>query len=148
MLSTFDGKRINQVPHREKFLAVERELGPERVRAVRADLDRIIDEMRPAPDMDRRAFNSSFLGSKMKPWPFPLAHLDEAASQILGVVQDEHVQEEAIVYFCLFMWECIVNRDEEWVFYNPDSLTCDRAPNEEDSYGNVYFERYLNGNGL
>lgn len=49
MLSTLDGDNMNPTPRArvEYFEAVKRRLGPERLAAVRADLDRIIDEMTP-----------------------------------------------------------------------------------------------------
>jgi hypothetical protein len=40
--------------------------------------------------------------------------------------------------FGLFVWECIMNRDEEWVFYDPNLTPND--PNREIT-GKVYFER-------
>ena len=47
MLQTLDGKSIDYIPHAQDFAALERCLGPERLDEVRADLNRIIDDMPP-----------------------------------------------------------------------------------------------------
>ncbi len=139
MLSTIDGKSINRVPHLADFVAVQRSLGPERLAAVRADLNRIIDEMAPDTQTGNRSFSSSFLGSELTPWPYPLAHLYDVAREILGeAAEEQDVQDQAGLIFGLFVWECILNRDEEWVFYDPNLSSHD--PNREIT-GKVYFER-------
>ena len=104
MLSTLDGKGINRVPHPEDFEAVQRRLGPDRIAAVRADLDRIVEEMTPDAQTGRRTFSSSFLGSKLTPWPYPLAHLYDVAREILGEGAEERdVQDRAALIFGLFV---------------------------------------------
>jgi len=139
MLRTLDGDDIRRVPHTSDFEAVQRHLGTERTEAVRADLNRIVDEMTPDSQTGRRTFSSSFLGSKLTPWPYPLAHLYDVAREILGQSGDEQeVQDRAALIFGLFVWECIMNRDEDWVFYDPNLST--RDPNREIT-GKVYFER-------
>ena len=139
MLKTLDGKTISRVPHARDFNAVCRRLGPERLEAVRAHLNRIVDEMAPDSQSSRRTFSSSFLGSKLAPWPHPLAHLYYVAREILGQDTEEpEVQDRAALIFGLFVWECIMNRNEEWVFYDPNLST--RDPNREIT-GKVYFER-------
>jgi len=139
MLQTLDGKSIDYVPHAQEFAALQRCLGLERLQEVRADLNRIIDDMLPDDQTGQRTFSSSFLGSKLTPWPYPLAHLYDAAREMMGDAADEQdVQDRAALNFGLFVWECIVNRGEEWVFYDPNLSS--RDPNREIT-GKVYFER-------
>ena len=139
MLSTIDGKRINRVPHTEDFEAIQKRVGPDQVAEARADLNRIIDEMTPDAHTGLRSFSSSFLGSKLTPWAYPVAHLYDDARTLLGAsALERDVQSRAALSFGLFIWECIMNRDEEWVFYDPNLSTSD--PNREIT-GKVYFER-------
>ncbi len=139
MLSTLDGKRINRVPHPEYFEATQRRLGPDRISAVRADIDRIVEEMTPDAQTGHRTFSSSFLGSKLTPWPYPLAHLYDVAREIMGeTAEEQDIEDRAALIFGLFVWECIMNRHEEWVFYDPNLSS--RDPNREIT-GKVYFER-------
>ena len=139
MLKSIDGSRINRIPHREDFDAVARRLGVDRIEAVRAYLDRIIDEIERDNETGRRTFSSSFLGSQLTPWPQPLASLYDVSREILGQdTEERHVQDRAALIFGLFIWECIMNRDEEWVFYDPNLSTND--PNREIT-GKVYFEQ-------
>ena len=57
----------------------------------------------------------------------------------MGEAADEQdVQDRAALNFGLFVWECIVNREESWVFYDPNLGS--RDPNREIT-GKVYFER-------
>ena len=84
MLSTLDGKRISQVPHGEEFDVVKRHLGTERLEAVRAVVDRLIDGEDPAPETGLRTFSTSFVGSRLAPWQYPLAHLNDVAREMRG----------------------------------------------------------------
>ena len=57
---------------------------------------------------------------------------------MLGDAADEReVQEQAGLIFGLFVWECVMNRDELWTFYDPNLSS--RDPNKEIT-GKVYFE--------
>jgi hypothetical protein len=139
MLSALDGKPVSKVPHSAEFSAVLHRLGTTRVEAIRAELNRIIDAMAPDAQTKLRTFSSSFLGSKLTPWQPPLEEIYLTARDTLGASADEHdVQDRAAQMFGLFVWECIMNRDEEWVFYDPNLTPND--PNREIT-GKVYFER-------
>ena len=117
---------------------VQRRLGEERSLAVRTDLDRIIDNLPPDAQTGRRTFNSSILGSNLSPWPYPLSHLYNVAKEILGdTVEDQEIEDRAGLYFGLFVWACIMNRNEEWIFYDPNLSS--RDPNREIT-GKTYFE--------
>src|SRR5690349_9584799 len=121
MLMTLDRKPITRVPHAADFAAVVERLGAERVAEVRAYLDQVVDEMAPDPKTNRRTFSSSYLGSELSPWPKPLSHLYHVAKEIEGGAPSdkERVHERAALLFGLFIWECMINRDEEWVVYDP-----------------------------
>jgi hypothetical protein len=137
MLTTIDGKQITTVPHGAQFAAIERKLGSQRAEEVRADLHRIVDEIKPVDG--KRTFSSSHLGSDLTPWQPPLQHLYDVSREMLGAAADEaDVQQEAALAFGLFIWECIMTRDEEWAFYDPNLSAVD--PNREVT-GKVYFER-------
>jgi hypothetical protein len=141
MLSTLDGKSMSPTPRAraEYFEAVKRRLGSKRVTEVRADVGRIIDEMVPDLQTGQRTFSSSFLGSKLTPWPYPIAHLyDEARESLGGAAEEQDIQDRAALSFGLFIWECMVYRGEQWVFYDPNLSGHD--PNREIT-GKVYFER-------
>jgi hypothetical protein len=139
MLKSMDGDEIKKVPHANDFDSVQRRLGMERLGSVRAALNRIIDEMTPDSKTGRRTFSSSHLGSKLDPWPYPLAHLYDVASEILGDSAEERdVHDRSALIFGLFVWECIMHRDEEWMFYDPNLSS--RDPNREIT-GKIYFER-------
>jgi len=139
MLKSLNGAIVNRVPHSQDFEAIQRKLGSERLAAVRAELDRIVDEMAPDGQTGLRTFSSSFLGSKLSPWPYPVAHLYDVAREILGPqTDDKDIEDRAGLLFGLFIWECIMERDEEWVFYDPNLSGND--PNREIT-GKVYFER-------
>lgn len=115
-----------------------RRLGREQSEAVRAELNRIVDEMTPAAQTGLRTFSSSFLGSELTPWQPPLESLYEVARAILGPsAEEQDVQDRAAMTFGLFVWECIMNRDEQWAFYDPN---LPNDPNREVT-GKVYFER-------
>jgi hypothetical protein len=139
MLKSLKGDDVNGVPHHEEFKAVQRKLGTDRLAQVREDIDRIIDEMPPDAQTGHRTFSSSFLGSKLTPWPYPLAHLYDVAREILGKeADDQDVEVRAGLLFGLCIWECVMSRKEEWVFYDPNLSSQD--PNKEIA-GKVYFER-------
>ena len=138
MLKNLKGTRITRVPHEESFRAVKQMLGDDRVREVREGLNAIVDEMKPNAETGLRTFSSSYLGSNLSPWPYPLAHLHDVAKEIDGGSSaDEHVKHQAALYFGLFVWECIMHRKEHWIFYDPNLSSSD--PNKE-IIGKSYFE--------
>jgi hypothetical protein len=95
--------------------------------------------MEPDAQTGYRTFSSSILGSRLSPWPYPLAHLYDVAWEILGEsAEEQDVQDRAALIFGLLVWECIMNRDEKWTFYDPNLSSTD--PNRE-IMGKVYFER-------
>jgi len=138
MLYTLEDKQIKLVPHAGSFNAAIKELGEIRVSEVRAELDSIVDNM--APDRNgSRTFSSSILGSQLSPWPSPISHLYYVARVFEGQNPDEKkVQDTAALLFGLFVWECIIERQEKWVFWDPNLSGHD--PNREIT-GKVYFER-------
>ena len=138
MLFTIDGKQINRVPHRKDFDAVLHMLGDMRAEEVRAGLVKIIDEREPDAERGTRTFSSSFLGSELSPWPYPLKHLYDIAWEMEGdSAPAEIVETRAGLIFGLFVWESIMDREERWVFYDPNLSSDD--PNREIT-GKVYFE--------
>ena len=138
MLSTVDRKRIGTVAHANSFADVVKQLGPKRTDEVRAELDFIIEKMQPDVKTGKRTFSSSFLGSNLSPWQHPLSHLYHVARELLGGTVDEKlVQERAALIFGQFVWECVMNRPEQWIFYDPNLSVHD--PNREIT-GKVYFE--------
>ena len=138
MLFTIDGKQINRVPHRKDFDAVLDMLGEKRSDEVRAGLVKIIDEREPDAERGTRTFSSSYLGSELSPWPYPLKHLYDIAWEMEGeTAPDEVVEARAGLIFGLFVWESVMDRDEKWVFYDPNLSATD--PNREIT-GKVYFE--------
>jgi hypothetical protein len=138
MLKAIDGKRITTIPHRKDFEAVGRRLGTERAAQVRAELNRIVDQMKPDLGTGGRTFSSSFLGSELTPWQPPLEYLYNVSREMLGNSADEQdVQDRAALTFGLFVWDCMMNREEEWMFYDPNLSFND--PNREIT-GKVYFE--------
>ena len=84
MLLTIDDKRIKQVPHREDFDSVLGLLGHMRAEKVRQGLVDIIDNMDPDLDRGTRTFSSSFLGSELSPWSYPLKHIYDISWEIEG----------------------------------------------------------------
>jgi len=138
MLYTLDDKRITSVPHRGTFAAAIKGLGALRVSEVRAELNSIIDQM--APDKNgARTFSSSHLGSKLSPWPAPISHLYHVARVFDGKDADEKtVQDHAALLFGQFIWECVMNRKEKWVFWDPN---LDARDLNREILGKVYFER-------
>ena len=138
MLENVDGKRISKVAHADAFEQLLNQLGTERPEAVRRDLNRIIDELSPDRNTGYRTFSSSYLGSQLTTWPQPLSYLYDVAWELEGPNADEEtVQERAALFFGQFVWESIMNRDERWVFYDPNIDP--RYPNREIT-GKVYFE--------
>ena len=138
MLQNIEKRPINRVPHAREFRSYCRHLGDDRLEAVRAGLNRRIDAMPPDSETGSRTFSSSSLGSELTPWPYPIAHLYDVAREILGESADEQeVQDHAGLIFGLFVWECILNRDELWTVYDPNLSS--RDPNREIT-GKVYFE--------
>jgi hypothetical protein len=127
------------VAHQEAFAALVARLGAGRAQAVRSELNRIVERMPPDKESGRRKFNSSHLGSSLTPWEEPLSYLYELASADLGAnAPEDLVQERAALFFGQFVWECIMNRDEKWVFYDPNLSAKD--PNRQ-IVGKSYFER-------
>jgi hypothetical protein len=138
MLHTLDGKPIRSVAHAQAFNAALQQLGEGRAAEVRAGIHQIVDELEPNAE-GKRSFGSSALGSKLTPWPFPLSHIYDVASEMLGpTTEEEIIREKAALIFGQFVWECIMNRPEYWVFYDPNLSAHD--PNRE-IIGKVYFER-------
>lgn len=139
MLRTLDGKHITRVPHTTDFDAVLHRLGTQRSTEVRAHLNAVVDGIPPDPKTGRRTFSSSHLGSALSPWQPPLKHLYDVSCEIEGKdAEDEAIESRAALIFGLFIWECIMGREEEWVFYDPNLDS--RDPNREIT-GKVYFEQ-------
>ncbi len=139
MLETLDGQEITRVPRQTAFRALTQQLGADRCREIREYLYQIIEEMEPAKKTGLRTFSSSHLGSNLSPWPYPLKHLYDVAWEMEGAdAPDEHIEQQSGYSFGLFVWECIMNRDERWVFYDPNLSSSD--PNREIT-GKVYFEK-------
>lgn len=139
MLTTVKGSRVKNVPRREWFDIVVQKLGADRTAKVREEFNRIVDEMKPDASTGQRTFSSSHLGSGLSPWQPPLQFLYDVSREMLGSAADEEeVQRQAGLIFGLFVWECILNRPEEWAYYDPNLSPDD--PNREVT-GKVYFER-------
>lgn len=139
MLKTLDKKALTYLPHAGEFDAVRERLGAQRTAEVQAYLDHLIDDLPPDRTTGKRTFNSAYLGSKLAPWGYPLLHLYEVARQIEGPdATEQTVKEHSGRLFGLFIWECMLRRDDEnWIVYNPNLSS--RDPNREHS-GKVYFE--------
>lgn len=140
MLKSLDDKHITAVPHPGAFDAAKKQMGTVRVAEVRAELDAVISEMEPDKKTNLRTFSSSHLGSKLSPWPPPLSHLYHVAREMGGPkATEKEVQDQAALFFGLFVWEHIMNRkNESWVFYDPNLNS--RDLNREIT-GKVYFEQ-------
>jgi len=137
MLHTLEEKHIKSVPHLASFNAAIKELGKVRVGEVRAEPNSLVDNM-DRGNNGSRTFSSSILGSQLSPWPPPLSHLYYVARAFGGENPDEKkVQDQAALLFGLFVWECIMERPEKWVFWDPNLSGHD--PNRE-IMGKVYFE--------
>ena len=140
MLFTIDGDRITQIPRTRLpyFRAVAQLLGDVRTDEVRTEFNRLIDTMVPDQKTGLRTFSSSYLGSNLSPWPYPLAHLYDAAVEMAGPdISEREIQEQAGFSFGLFAWDCMMARDEKWAFYDPNMQS---DPNKEIT-GKIYFER-------
>jgi len=138
MLESINGDPVTKVAREDEFKAITEKLGVKRTQEVRDKLDSIIDEMEPSED-NRRAFKSSWLGSKLSPWKHPLSHLYDVACEIEGRSADDlEVEKRAGLIFGLFVWECMMHREELWTFYDPNLSSTD--PNREIT-GKHYFER-------
>jgi hypothetical protein len=138
MLESINGDIVTKVAREDVFNAIIKKLKAERTQKVREGLDTIIDEMEPTED-NRRAFNSSWLGSKLSPWKYPIKHLYDVASEIEGPSADDlEVERRAGLIFGLFIWDCMMRRKEIWAFYDPNLSSTD--PNREIT-GKHYFER-------
>ena len=72
--------------------------------------------------------------------PGAWSHLYHVAREIEGGrdAEEQEVQDRAALIFGLFVWECIMLRDEEWMVYDPNLSS--RDPNREIT-GKVYFEQ-------
>ncbi len=138
MLETLEGKQVTRVPHRADFDALIARLGAPTAEAIHDYLDSVIDNL-PVRDNGLRTFGSSQLGHDLTPWPEPLDRLYHHAWEFLGDdAREDDVQLQAALWFGLFVWQRIMERDESWVFYNPNLSATD--PNRE-PLGKVYFER-------
>ncbi len=140
MLFTIDGKPITEIPRIrvEYFRAVKNTLGPSSTQEVQAEFDRIVDQLPADARTGKRTFNSSYLGSSLSPWPYPLGYLYDAAVQMAGEnTPKDEIEQQSGFSFGLFVWECIINRGEAWTVYNPN-LPGDK---NNDVMGKVYFEQ-------
>ena len=138
MLKNVEGRNLTGVPHGAYFQAVVGRLGQVRADEVRSGLSRLVDSLPPDSARGIRIVNSSYLGSELTPWPHPLSHLYDVAREIEGANSDEEaVERQAALMFGLFVWECILEREESWVVYDPNLSAAD--PNRE-IIGKTYFE--------
>jgi hypothetical protein len=140
MLFSMDGERISEVPaKRRPFLNnVIRDLGPARTDEVCAELNRLVDELLPQDNSGHRTVNASYLGSKLAPWPYPLAHLYEVAKTSAAEgTSEEEIQEQASFSFGLLLWNCMISRDDSWTVYDPN-ITGDV---NREVIGKTYYER-------
>ncbi|MHB1423241.1 MAG: hypothetical protein ACYC3I_08615 [Gemmataceae bacterium] len=143
MLETIDGKRVASVPHRDDFDNLVRRLGADTADAIRDYLDSVIDELPPDGKTGCRKFNSSQLGRELSPWQEPLDELYQHSWEFLGEdAREEDVEDRAALWFGLFVWERIMERDEAWVFWDPNLGAND--PNRE-PLGKWYFEKSAAG---
>lgn len=139
MLQSLDGSVITTIPHAAQYRIVVQQLGPSRTQEVRDELVRRVDQMPSNRQRGLRMFNSSYLGSAITPWPFPLAHLYDVARELEGPLADEEeVQEKAGWFFGQFVWASLIQRTECWVVYDPNLSGWD--PNRL-RIGKTYFEQ-------
>ena len=125
------------------FIALVRRIGTETADAIRDYLDSVIDNLPLDEKTGHRTFGSSQLGRELSPWEEPLDQLYQEAWAFLGdEARDEDVEGRAALWFGLFVWERIMERDERWVFWDPNLSAAD--PNR-DPLGKVYFERAADG---
>jgi hypothetical protein len=117
-------------------------MGVDTANQIRACLDRIIDGL-PSGSNGLRTFTSSQLGSRLMPWPEPLAQLRRDSRECLGSQASQgEVEERAGLWFGLFVWERIMKAKEPWKFYDPNLSAAD--PNR-DPTGKIYFEQEADG---
>lgn len=139
MLMNIKDEEIRRLPHAKEYALVIAQLGTARADAVRRFLNDVIDNVPPDKKTGKRTFNSSHMGSRLSPWPAPLVFLYDVTREMFGPNADEEeVQGRSGMLFGLFVWEIIMNRDDEWVFWDPNLDP--RDPNRE-AAGKVYFER-------
>ena len=138
MLKTIDGKEMSTVTHREEFDALLTRIGIRTANAIRTYLDGQIDDL-PSGNNHCRSFGSSELGRKLSPWDEPLDRLYLHSREFLGgSATEKEVEDQAALWFGLFVWERIMDREEEWLYYDPNLSANDvnREP-----LGKVYFEK-------
>ena len=139
MLETLNGKCVMAVPHRGDFDALIHRLGTDVADAIRDYLDRIIDSLPLDRKTGRRTFGTSQLGRELSPWKEPLAQLYFQSREFLGMqASEKEVEDRAALWFGLFVWERIIERDEPWVFWDPNLSATDL---NREPQGKVYFER-------
>ena len=138
MLETVDSKAIKSVPHREDFDALIRRLGQVTTTAIRNYLNDVIDEL-PLDKDNRRTFSSSQLGRELSPWDEPLDQLYWHGREFLGEdASEKDVEDQAALWFGLFVWECIMSQDTTWVYWDPNLNANDL---NREPMGKVYFEK-------
>jgi hypothetical protein len=138
MFMDISRKPITAVPHRTDFEALLRRLGRTTADAIRNYLDQVIDNFPPTSN-GYRTFGSSQLGRQLSPWQEPLRQLWLQSREFLGAdARAQDVEDRAALWFGLFVWERIMDRDESWVVYDPNVSSID--PNRE-PLGKMYFEQ-------
>jgi len=141
VLFTPDGKQIKHVPDAAEFKRAVRLLGAYRTKAVRRELNHLIDEMLPDKKIGARTFSSAQVASQLQPWLYPLAGLYDIALEIEGNdATGRQVYDRAWLIFGLFVWECIMGRKEKWVMDDRGSTSSDLTRGITE---NVYVERGL-----
>lgn len=140
MLLTLDGKQITEIPHLRApyFQAVKETLGDIRTNEVRLEFRRLIDELPADANSGKRTFHSSYLGSKLSPWQYPLKHLSDAAAEMADPrAPASEVRDQSGFSFGLFAWECMISRGEVW------AVCCAnlRGDSNREIAGKIYFER-------
>lgn len=139
MLLNPTGNEMRRVPHVDNFETLVRRLGAERASAVRDGLNEVVDQLPVDPEKGVRVFSSSFLGSNLQPWGYPLAHLFDVAREMsVAGTSHEDLRNRAALFFGQFVWECLMRRSETWVVYDPNLGS--RDPNKE-PIGKTYFEQ-------
>ncbi len=102
-------------------------------------MNRIIDDMPPDREACKRTVSSSRLGSRLEPWPYPLAGLYDIALEIEGKdATGRQVYDRAGLILGLFIRECIMTRKEKWQIHNQDSSRTE--PHREVTEG-IYIEQ-------
>ena len=145
-LFSLNGKQITSVPHSQNFNALVRALGARRADEVRDYLDKVIHGLSPNDKTGLRTFSSSYLGSSLSPWQSPLSHLyvvshefaDAKAKETGTKAVEKEIQDQAALFFGLFVWERIVDSNENWVVYDPNLSVHDT---NREFMGKVYFEK-------